>query len=151
QSLQRAGDCHGELSEPFARTAGERVVWAREGQLHWGAEGYLVQSRAGGRRYAVFGRDRRTATGDSAQAVATAPGTGVRATGRTQGPPRKCPGHCRDQPGPGSGGEGRPVSGGFVLSPERDHARTAAAPPAAARPASVGRTVPAFLQPAVRR
>ena len=53
RSLRRARAVrHGKLPQPFARTAGERIIRARKGGVYRGARRYLGKSGRGGWRHA---------------------------------------------------------------------------------------------------
>ena len=77
------------------------------------------QIRTGRRRDGLFGRDRGRAAAGASEAVAGAPGTGVRAARGIEDDPRRRPDHRRHQPGPARRSGARNVPRRPLLSPER--------------------------------
>ncbi len=98
--------------------------------------------RAGRRRHAVPGRNRRPEPGHPGEAAARAAGARVRAPRRDAERPRQRAADCRDAPAAGEADSGRGVPRGSVLPAERLHDLRAAAARAEAGHHAAGGSFP---------
>ena len=117
----------GVVPLPAGGTAGKRVVRPRERRVHRSGPrqpGTHRRLRGGD---APPRRDRRSPPHPAAQAAAVPAGPGIRAARRPVDAEGRRPRRHGHQPGPGRRGQGRPVSGGSFLSPERHPDRDPAA------------------------
>ncbi len=114
-------DHRGELRRPARESPGERALRPREGGLHRGDGPEDRPLRGGGRGDPFPGRNRRTLAGGPGQTPPLPPGARVPAPRREPDPPQRCPGDQRDQPKPGTAGEGGGLPGGSLLPAERRH------------------------------
>ena len=123
----------GQLLGHPARPGRERAVRPRARRVHRRGRAARGQVRGRRRGHAVPRRDRRSAAGVAAQAVARAPGARVH-PGRRRGDSAPAgPHHRGHQPGPRNGGRRAPFSRGSLFPPARHPD-----PPAAAAPAPRG-------------
>ncbi len=131
----------GEYRLGAGRPAGVHALRARQGRFHQRHRQQEGPVRDGRPRNAVPRRNRHHGPRDAGQDPARAAGPQVHAPGRGQRNPGGRAHHRRHQCRFAAAGEGRQVPRRPVLSPERNHHRTASAAAAQERHSAAGRTL----------